>query len=78
MSSTLEQRPYDGSMAFMDGNVECRLLAIIPSVQISIPHFGQQLHHHAIVVKRRVMNGAVAILVLQKDSQLVRLNFRQK
>lgn len=65
MATEFQESLHDADVAFIDGDVQRCLSPFVPCIQIGAA-LRQQLHHGRLVAEGRVMNGPVAIFILQK------------
>ena len=63
MALEIEQGLDDAHVALVDGDVQRRLPALVPGVEVCAGA-RQALHHRGLVAERGVVGGAVAVLVL--------------
>ena len=66
MASQIKQRLDDPDVTFVDGDVQRRLPPLVSRVQIGAGR-SQQFHDGRLVAERRVVDGAVAVGVLDLD-----------
>jgi len=76
MAAQAQQSPYDAQVAFVDGDVQRGLAALVARVEVGAG-VGQQLHHGGLVAERGVVHGTVTVLVLNKTNHSSPL-FRKK
>ena len=64
MAAEFQKCFNDSNVSFVDGNVQSRLAAFVAGIQIGTG-VSQQFHDGRFVSKRRMVDGSVAIFVLQ-------------
>lgn len=68
MSTAVQQNLDNTHVTFVDSDVQGCLLAFIARVQISLG-LGQQFNDSRFVAERRVVDGPIAVFILQKKSR---------
>lgn len=70
MATELEERFDDADMAFIDGDVQCRLAAFVASIEISSA-LRQHFHYGRLIAESRMMNCSVSVFILHNEKRLI-------